>query len=135
MWKSLLSRHVLKTLRGSLKRKTQREQYLLAMGLGCYKWYQSQTLDDVLARRLSPEGGWIGGSYIDWRRERSASEDETFFIRVWKPLPSRGVLKILRGSPKKTISASGGLGSLQPSICSLWHYHKHVYEHSFLTLF
>ena len=27
-------------------------------------------------------------------------ENETFFIRVWKPLPSRCVLKILRASPK-----------------------------------
>ena len=30
-----------KTLRGSPKGKPQREQYLLAVNLGCYKWYQS----------------------------------------------------------------------------------------------
>ena len=30
-----------KTLRGSSEEKTQRGQYLLAVGLGSYKWYQS----------------------------------------------------------------------------------------------
>ena len=28
------------------------------MGLGYYKWYQSQTPGDVPARRLNLEGGW-----------------------------------------------------------------------------
>ena len=37
--------------------EAQREQYLLAMGQGRYKWYQSQTLDDVSAFSLFPEGG------------------------------------------------------------------------------
>ena len=36
VWKPLSSRHVLKTLRGSLKGKVQRGQYLLAVGLGGY---------------------------------------------------------------------------------------------------
>ena len=40
-------------------------------------------------------------------------ENETLFIRVWKPLPSRHVLKTLRESSKRTISASDGLGPLQ----------------------
>ena len=44
-------------------------------------------------------------------------ENEAFCIRVWKPLPSRRVLKTLRGSPKgkalRTISANGKLGPLQ----------------------
>ena len=45
-------------------------------------------------------------------------ENETLFIRVWKPLPSRRVLKNLEGkperkSPKRKISASGGPGPLQ----------------------
>ena len=45
-------------------------------------------------------------------------ETETFFIRVWKPLLSRCVLKTvrltaLRNGPKRIISASGGLGLLQ----------------------
>ena len=40
-------------------------------------------------------------------------ENETTFIRVWKPLLSKRVLKTMRGSLKMTISASGGLGPLQ----------------------
>ena len=47
VWKPLPSRHVLKTLRGSQKGK--QGQYLLVVSLSRYKWYQSQTLDDVLA--------------------------------------------------------------------------------------
>ena len=42
---------------GSPKEKAQRGQYLLAVGLSCYQWYQSQTLGDVPARRLSVERG------------------------------------------------------------------------------
>ena len=57
-WKPLPSRRVLKTLRESSKGKAQRGQYLLEVGLDGYKWYKSQALDNVLARRLSPEGGW-----------------------------------------------------------------------------
>ena len=41
----------------SLKGKAQRGQYLLAVGLGHYKWYQSKTPRDVPASRLSLEGG------------------------------------------------------------------------------
>ena len=48
---------VLKTLRGSPKGKVQRGQYLLAVGLNRYKWYQSQTPDDVPARKLFLGGG------------------------------------------------------------------------------
>ena len=32
----------------------QNEQYLLVVGLGCYKWYQSQTRVSVLRERWSP---------------------------------------------------------------------------------
>ena len=39
-----------------MKGKVQREQYLVAVGFGCYKWYQSQTLGDVPARRMFPKG-------------------------------------------------------------------------------
>ena len=73
--KPLPSRRVLKTLRRSPKGKAQRGQYLLAVGLGCYKWYQSQTQGGVPARTLSPEGG------VDFKiprrleRETSASKD------------------------------------------------------------
>ena len=54
-------------------------------------------------RTLSPEEGWIWRSYIGWRG---------------KPLPSRHVLKNFEGkpereNPKKTISASGGLGAVR----------------------
>ena len=48
----------------------------------------------------------------------SREENKTFFIRVWKPLPSRRVLKnneekLERENPKRTISVSGGLELLQ----------------------
>ena len=46
-------------------------------------------------------------SHIGWGGERN------ILIRVWKSLPSRRVLKTLRGSSKRTISASGELGLLQ----------------------
>ena len=66
MWKPLPSIRVLKTLRGSLKGKVQGKQYLLAVGLDGYKWYQSQTLGDVLARRLSLNEGWRRGDVPAW---------------------------------------------------------------------
>ena len=34
---TLLSKRILKTLWGSLNEKTQRGQYMLAVGLGCYR--------------------------------------------------------------------------------------------------
>ena len=37
----------------------QSRQYLLGVGLGCYKWYQSQILCGVLARTLGPQGGGL----------------------------------------------------------------------------
>ena len=40
-------------------------------------------------------------------------ENETFFTRVWKPLPSKHVLKILRETSKRIISTSNVLGPLQ----------------------
>ena len=43
--------------------------------------------------------------------------NEALLIKVWKPLPSRCVLKLRgearKGKPKSTISASGGFGLLQ----------------------
>jgi len=48
----------------------------------------------VSARTLGPEEGWIVRSHIGW------GENKTPFTRVWKPLPSRRVLKALRGNPK-----------------------------------
>ena len=42
--------------RGNSKVKTQIGQYLLAGGLGRYRWYQSQTQGNVPERRLFSEG-------------------------------------------------------------------------------
>ena len=57
---------------------------------------------------VGPPRGWIVRSHIGWRGERNIP------IRVWKPLPSRRVLKTLREFlPKETIFASGGFGLLQ----------------------
>ena len=56
VWKSLSRIRDLKSLRESSKGKVQRRQYLLMMGLGHYKWFQSQTRGDVPVRRLSLEG-------------------------------------------------------------------------------
>ena len=39
VWKLLPSRRVLKTLRGCSKGKAQKGQYLLTVGMGCYKCY------------------------------------------------------------------------------------------------
>ena len=66
VWKPLPSRHVLKTLSGSSKGEAQRGQYLLAVGLGRYKWYQSQTPSGVPARTLGLKEGWIVRSHIEW---------------------------------------------------------------------
>ena len=49
-----------KNLEGNSKGKAQKGQYLLAVGLVYYKWYQSQTLGDVPARTLGLEGGGLG---------------------------------------------------------------------------
>ena len=46
------------------------------------------------ARMLGLEGGWIVRSHIGWREERSIPS------KVWKPLPSGYVLKMLRGNPR-----------------------------------
>ena len=83
-----------KVLRGSPKGKgkVQRGQYLLAVNLGRYKWYL-------------------------WCPTLVREENKPPFIRVWKHSHSRRVLKFEgkheRESPKKTVSASGGSGSLQ----------------------
>ena len=59
------------------------------------------------ARTLASKGGGLldPRSHIGWKRERS--------IRVWKPLPSRDILKTLMKNSKRTISSSGGLELLQ----------------------
>ena len=75
----------------------------LSWGFG-YWFINKQFSDSEILRWLErgnsasedagPRKGWIMRSYIGWRG------DETFFVKVWKSLPSRCVLKILRGSPK-----------------------------------
>ena len=71
----------------------------------------------MLARTLGSKRGGGGGG-VDCEIP-VGEENETFFIRVWKPLPSRHVLKtegkLERESPKRTISASGELGQLTPT--------------------
>ena len=87
------------------------EQYLLTVGLGCYKWYQRQTPNGVPTRTLGPQKGWIMRSHVNWREERSIA-----YKRVeTSPYPTRfrnfeGKLK--RKSSKRTISTSGGHGRL-----------------------
>ena len=111
------------------------------MSLGCYKCYQSQTPGDVPARRLSPKRGWTRGGVPNkdaeprwgelWDPTSVGEENEIPFIRVWKPLSSRCILKTFRESSKRTISASGGLellhkGShLKPFIVEL-HKNYHI---------
>ena len=112
MWKPLHSRRVLKSLRGSPKGKAQRGQYLLAVGLGCYKWYQSHTPRGVPVRRLSPKGEVDNRQYASKDTESRDGVDCAIPHRL-----ERGAEHSLLGcgnlslaSPKKTISTSGGLG-------------------------
>ena len=130
VWKLLPSIRVLK-LWGWWQYKTgQSGQYLLVLGLCCYKWHKSQTsgglslkggwtLGGVPARTLGIKGGWIVRSHIDWREERVSARTlvlkggglwdptlvgertETFFIRVWNPLLNRRILKTSRESSKE----------------------------------
>ena len=62
MWKPLPNIHVLKTLRENSKEEVQRGQYLLAVGLGCYKWYQSPISGGVLVKTLAPKTSGLKGS-------------------------------------------------------------------------
>jgi len=57
------------------------------VGLGCYKWYPSQTPGGVLARTLGPQGSEL------WDPTLVGEGNETFLIRVWKPLPNRRIWK------------------------------------------
>ena len=57
------------------------------VGLSCYKWYQSQTLDDVPVRTLSPKRSGL------WDPTLVGEGNKAFFIRVWKPFPSKHILE------------------------------------------
>ena len=46
-------------------------------------------------------GHWAPKASGLWDLTSVGEENEKFFTRVWKPLPSRGVLKTLGGSPKR----------------------------------
>ena len=118
MWKSLFN------LRGWLEGKAQRRQYLLVVGLGCYKWYQSTTPNDfercdskeaepwrgwtwgsVPARTLAPKGEWIEESHIDWRKEQVparllASKEGRLSDPTSIGGREQSVLEALRGNPK-----------------------------------
>ena len=48
-------------------------QYFLVMGLNCYKWYQSQTLDSVPLRMRGLPRECTVRSHDGWRRERNVS--------------------------------------------------------------
>ena len=68
---------------------------------GGWIWGQSHIdwlKERVPARTLGPEGGWIVMSHIGWGGEQ---------ITLYKGVETE------RESPKRTISASGGSGSLQ----------------------
>ena len=123
--------------RGSRKGKTQIGSYLLVVGLDDYKWYQSQTLGNVQARKLSPEGGWTPGSvptrtlgpekvwtvrsHIDWRGEQNilckgvetSSQHMRFKNFVRKPE---------RKNSNRTISAMA-IESLRPLLFSLFYFY------------
>ena len=55
------------------------------VGLDCYKWYQSQTSDDVPASRLGFEGGELG---VPHQLEKGTSANEHAGPRrggLWDP--------------------------------------------------
>ena len=65
---------------------------------------RAQTPVGVLARTLSPKNGGL------WDPTSVGEENEILFIRAWKPLPTRRVLRQPeRESPERKISASSGL--------------------------
>ena len=81
-----------KGLRESPKGKVQRGQYLLAVDLGRYKWYQSQVSNDVPARTLGPDGRWIVMSLIGWGGEQNTIDkdcDVTHYRNYTKNTPTQ----------------------------------------------
>ena len=64
----------------------QSGQYLLTVGLNCYKWYQNLTLGNVSERRLASRG-WIVRSHISWRGEQNILyKSENLFVTyaLWR---------------------------------------------------
>ena len=83
-----------KTLRGSSEGNAQRRQYLLAVSLSCYKWYQSQTPSGVPARTLGPQRRWIVRFHVGWIGERIIAYKGAETSLYQTPF------KTLRGIPK-----------------------------------
>ena len=114
MLKSLLRNH-----KGKFERKNSKRTISDSGGLGLLQMVSEPDMKRCVSEDVRPRRGWIVRSHVDWRRERvpmrtldpkggglwdptsSGEENETFFIKVWKPLPSKRVLKTLRGSLKR----------------------------------
>ena len=110
MWKPLSSRRILKILRFQVS--PQRGQYPLAVGLGCYKWYQSQTPGGVSSRTLggltsigegnecqreqwTPKGGGLGDPIsVGEENEELGCGNLSIADTFYKPL---------RGNPKEKV--------------------------------
>ena len=76
-----------------------------------------QMVSEPNTKRCAQRGRWDPKGGGLWDPTSVGEENETFLIRVWKPLPSRYVLKpwgwtVICNELKQTISASGGLGLL-----------------------
>ena len=111
----------------NLEGKSEREsskRTVSIVRLGCYKWYQSQTLGGVPTRILGPEERvdceWtLIGERNECQRERRAPKGVDYEILHWlqrgtkhclqvKTSTSRCILKTLRGSPKAKDKAQRG---------------------------
>ena len=57
-------------------------------GLGLLQMVSELDTEQCSSEDAGLQGGWIVRSHIDWRG------NEAFLIRMWKPLPSRYVLKL-----------------------------------------
>ena len=87
---TLPSRRILETLRESPKRII-----LVSGGLGSLQMVSKSDTGRCVSEEIEPRRG------VDCEIPNPVGEEnETFFIRLWKPLSSIRVLKTLRGSPK-----------------------------------
>ena len=77
VWKPLPNRRIWK----SWGRQRYVKGHLLAVGLGCCKYYQNQTPSNGQRERLAHKrsGLWV---------LTSTGEENESFLRVWKPLPN-----------------------------------------------
>ena len=70
-------------MRLTVIRNGPKRTILLAVGMGCYKWYHKR----CVSKDTSPQGGGLWDPNVCWR------ENKAFLIKVWKLLPSIRVLK------------------------------------------